>query len=625
MDDTPLAGAPDFSPPPYKLAEPEPLPSDGDSPQVGAPPLTPTGKAAARLFHFAASDENDENDEPAAWPTLPGLEIEAVLGYGGSATVYRAKHLAMRQHVTVKVLRAQKFHARFVEEGVMLAKMEHRGIPRILNSCPEHHPPYFVLKYIHGDNLETLIRVSKITTVRAVEIVVEVAEILNYAYTRGRIVHRDIKLANILVEEPGGQVFVVDFGIAKELDEPPTALTNHRVACYTRHYAAPEQNPWTPGQVGAYTDVFALGVTFYYLLIGKVPHKDEPRIETAKMVLPEEPLLQRIIQTAAKASPADRYKDMEEFIHAIHGYRRQTAPTFGRWVWKRLSVLLFCLAEIVRFRPRVLYALVSLLLLSALSWPLVQYIRKRAGVPEWASREAPFVNRWQMKFVPFPKSRSLIGTTRVCRAVFETFAAENPSVDARWRQIRFWPDKAPQPQDPATGVSWRDAVLFCEWLSRTDGHRYRLPTATEWEAATGPSGATEMQQFTTMRGGTIEATWDYVRTQALPTLTTPDLPNEWQRWREPNSLEVGEVSMIGWEWCMDRDDTNGIERHVLRRGLGMKDGTVLFRGLRQEAERQFAAPTGMPFFPSRSPTMSADLQPVYDRQPFTFRCVLEIE
>ncbi|HEV7402690.1 MAG TPA: bifunctional serine/threonine-protein kinase/formylglycine-generating enzyme family protein, partial [Chthoniobacteraceae bacterium] len=470
-------------------------------------------------------------------------------------------------------------------------------------------PAYLVLDYVEGADLAKLLQRGEIPRARAVDLVLEVADALRHAH-EADIIHRDINLSNILVGERCGRAFVVDFGLAKCLAEEPSAFTKEGWVGATRHFAAPEQNPWFGGKVDTFSDVFALGVTLYYLLIGHVPQKEEPRIESSLMIIPGEPTLQAIVRKATRTDPADRYRTMQEFIAALEGYRRR-----ARWL-EMLGRMHHPAGEAW----------------SALARPARSPMARRSAVallfagcagvwlyPLFGHRPAkPYENTLGLEFVPLPGGKALISTRRVSRAAYAVFAAENPGLGTQWVNARLWPDTIPEETDPVAGVSWVEAAAFCDWLSRREQLNYRLPTTREWETAAGPGGATPWQEWTRPgTGRTGRAAWEQLRARAFPLLPAGAHPGaqEWEGWRAPNRLGVTEISLMGWEWCGDREGATG-ELRAARRGVSLQDGGAVFRSQSQPPDRISTERSGA------ADGTAEDA--VYRGQTFTFRCVLDL-
>jgi serine/threonine-protein kinase len=200
-------------------------------------------------------------------------ELERELGRGGMATVYLAQDVRHRRAVAVKVFQPGVAAAigvdRFLREIEIAAQLQHPHVLTLIDSGERDGFLYYVMPYVAGDNLRVLLdRTGGLAPARVIELVREVAGALDYAHRRG-LLHRDIKPENILLSE--GHAVVADFGIAGAVTTASeTRLTRTGVALGTPGYMSPEQAAGVTG-LGPRTDVFALGVVAYELVVGQLP------------------------------------------------------------------------------------------------------------------------------------------------------------------------------------------------------------------------------------------------------------------------------------------------------------------------------------------------------------------
>src|SRR6185295_16007701 len=162
---------------------------------------------------------------------------------------------------------------RFRREGNALGRLTHPNIARLMDAGVTHAgQPYLVLEYIDGETINRWCEGRALDVRSRVRLFLDVLDALAHAHSK-LILHRDLKPSNILVT-PEGQVKLVDFGIAKLLDDesgaaPMAGLTQLAGQAFTPEYAAPEQ--LQGGEVTSATDVYALGVLLYVLLTGQHP------------------------------------------------------------------------------------------------------------------------------------------------------------------------------------------------------------------------------------------------------------------------------------------------------------------------------------------------------------------
>jgi tetratricopeptide (TPR) repeat protein/tRNA A-37 threonylcarbamoyl transferase component Bud32 len=209
--------------------------------------------------------------------------IERV-GRGGMGDVYRAEreNAGFKQTVAVKLLRrgldSEDLLARFAQERRILARLNHPSIARLIDGgATADGAPYLVMEFVAGETLTDYAARLRLPLAARIRLVMAVCEAVDSAH-RQLVVHRDLKPANVLVIE-GGEVKLLDFGIAKVLGGDDTELRTHAgVRVLTPAYAAPEQHRGEA--VGTAVDVYALGVILHELLTGTLPHfdgGDDPR------------------------------------------------------------------------------------------------------------------------------------------------------------------------------------------------------------------------------------------------------------------------------------------------------------------------------------------------------------
>ena len=201
-------------------------------------------------------------------------EIEAEIGRGGMAVVYRALDLRLRRKVALKVLPPElafrpEVRSRFLREAEMSARLSHPHIVPIYSVNEGEGIVYFAMGLVEGESLAAMLaRQARppLETVR--RILREVAEALHYAHEMG-VVHRDIKPDNILLDGQTGRALVTDFGIARAA-EGDQRLTVTGIAVGTPAYMSPEQ-AMGEREVDGRADIYALGIVAYQMLAGELP------------------------------------------------------------------------------------------------------------------------------------------------------------------------------------------------------------------------------------------------------------------------------------------------------------------------------------------------------------------
>ena len=257
-------------------------------------------------------------------------EIIEELGRGGMAMVYRARDRQLEREVAVKVLPFSlafdtEFVERFQREARTAAQLEHPNIISIYRVGRSGRVIYFVMKFLRGGSLSTVLGTrKKLTPPEIRRLLLEAGSALGYAAQRG-IVHRDIKPDNIMFDE-FGQSVLTDFGIAKAASGQK--LTGTGMSIGTPHYMSPEQARAQP--IDGRSDIYSLGVVAYQCLTGTVPydgedsfsigykHITEP-IPTPSLVTADERRIFEVIKRMLMKDPYDRYQSCEELVASFRG------------------------------------------------------------------------------------------------------------------------------------------------------------------------------------------------------------------------------------------------------------------------------------------------------------------
>lgn len=218
--------------------------------------------------------------------------VDKVLGTGGSGITYRARDVQTGDIVAIKTLnptiQAQpdfiKHQERFIQEAFRLAKCSHTHVIRVDDVCQEGELWCMVMEYIDGGNLESLVKQKgKLEEVEAIRYIYQVGSALSYIHKRG-ILHRDVKPANIMRRSETNEAVLIDFGLARDFIEDKTQIhTNSRTEGF-----APLEQYSRNAKRGAYTDVYALGATLYYLLTLQIPFPAQFRSQGINLIPPQQ-------------------------------------------------------------------------------------------------------------------------------------------------------------------------------------------------------------------------------------------------------------------------------------------------------------------------------------------------
>jgi protein kinase-like protein len=219
--------------------------------------------------------------DPLIGHELGGYRVDALLGRGGQAVVYRAHQVRLRRDVALKVVVPgladdEAFRARFAREGVAAASLAHPSIVRIYDAGEAEGTAWLAMELVEGETLETrLYRDGAMSPEAALACLTPLAEALDFAHARG-FVHRDVKPANVLLGSDG-RVLLSDFGLTKAASQ--TAVTGSGVWMGTPQYMSPEAV--RGAEVGPASDRYSLAVVAFEVLTGRAPFADR---ETAALL-----------------------------------------------------------------------------------------------------------------------------------------------------------------------------------------------------------------------------------------------------------------------------------------------------------------------------------------------------
>src|SRR6184192_1121552 len=265
---------------------------------------------------------------------LGNYRILEKIGAGGQGTVYKATDTKLGRSVVIKVLppelTAKEANLkRFEREARLASSLDHPNICTIFDLDEVDGVHFIAMQHVEGKNVRQLVGGHPLELKSALLIAIQVADALAVAHTRG-IIHRDVKSGNVMVT-PAGQVKILDFGLAKLLDDEEagaagihrTELTEVGVPYGTATYAAPEQA--RGDRVDKRADIFSTGVLLYEMLTGTWPFHGKSNVEVRYAVIHEQPKalaearpgatparLQKILDKAMAKDPGDRYQKVSE-------------------------------------------------------------------------------------------------------------------------------------------------------------------------------------------------------------------------------------------------------------------------------------------------------------------------
>jgi serine/threonine protein kinase len=322
-------------------------------------PLGATIRAGETLLAFKTDSKLEEG--ALAGKKLGGYQVLNRIGVGGMGEVYKATQLSLTREVALKVLtpelvKDRAFVERFLSEARAAGKFNHPNVVHVHEVGEENGYYYYSMEYLEGGSVhEQVSRGRKLDPQRATDIILQAARALEYAEKVG-IVHCDIKPDNLMLTTTG-EVRLADLGIAKTLNEKGKAEQSDGVFG-SPNYMSPEQARGL--SLDHRSDLYSLGVTYYRILLGKVPFsgKDAKRImekvvfddpEPARKLdanLP--PMIYTILGKLLKKKPSERYQHANELVADLEtaidqcrtGMRGTTSgplPKIGTGQFKRRS------------------------------------------------------------------------------------------------------------------------------------------------------------------------------------------------------------------------------------------------------------------------------------------------
>lgn len=250
--------------------------------------------------------------------------IVEILGQGGMGSVYRAidENLGLEVAVKDNLFTTDEYARQFRREALILAGLRHPHLPRVTDHfIINGQGQYLVMDYIEGEDLrERMERIGVLPDEDIITIGAAVCEALSYLSSRKpSIVHRDIKPGNVKIT-PQGQIFLVDFGLAKTLDGSQETTTGARAM--TPGYSPPEQ--YGTARTDHRSDIYSLGATLYAALTGAIPEDALARAMDQLALTPIRNYNTRVSRKLAQAMekalavrPDDRYQSADEFKQAL--------------------------------------------------------------------------------------------------------------------------------------------------------------------------------------------------------------------------------------------------------------------------------------------------------------------
>ncbi len=262
--------------------------------------------------------------------SIGGYRIDGVIGRGGMGVVYAATHQRLKRKAALKILSPEladdeSFRERFIRESQLAASLDHPSVIPIYDADEEDGVLYLAMRYVDGLDLERLLEQrGRLSLDEALGVIEPVASALDAAHAHG-LVHRDVKPANILIENETGRMYLTDFGLAKLASS--TGFTRTGSFLGTVHYCAPEQIEGRT--VTSRADIYALGCVLFHCLAGQPPFARESEVAVIHAHLTEPPpavttlrpdlprFVDGVVVTAMAKFPEVRYSRAHELVAAL--------------------------------------------------------------------------------------------------------------------------------------------------------------------------------------------------------------------------------------------------------------------------------------------------------------------
>ena len=267
--------------------------------------------------------------------------IIRMLGSGGFGITYLAEHVMAKHKVCIKEFFPKEYYnrdedscsaklgsegsaemmniykAKFIKEAQIIASLNHPNIIHIHDVFTENNTAYYVMEYIAGESLKDVVKLrGALPEAEAVKYIRAVSKAVEYIHER-RIMHLDIKPANVMLRAEDDCPILIDFGISKHYDENSGEATSKTPVGKSRGFTPMEQ--YKEGGVNTFspeTDIYSLGATLYYLVTGTIPPQASDVLEDGLPALPSHLSagVRRAITTAMQSRRKDRPQNIAEFL-----------------------------------------------------------------------------------------------------------------------------------------------------------------------------------------------------------------------------------------------------------------------------------------------------------------------
>jgi formylglycine-generating enzyme required for sulfatase activity/predicted Ser/Thr protein kinase len=497
------------------MPKPPKMPADDTEDTVMQPPADPD---KTQLLESTAGENAGHRTPVEVNSVLLGrFKLVQLAGEGGMSDVYKAIDLrkveagARDPHLAVKVLtvRFDDFFSSLAvmhQEASKLQTLTHPNIVRVFDCDRDGQTVFMTMEYLDGTPLKYIIKKGGgqgPPRDEAERIIASMVAALEFAHAK-HIVHGDLKPGNVIVTK-GGEVKVIDFGIARFLrkphdelhDEPHDELPGPYLA-FTPLYSSPET--FDRVEPDARDDVYSLACIAHELLTGSHPFNrtSSHNAREKKLLVARSPNLKahehRAIQNALRFERDERTPSARQFFEELTGKRQRSVRQIAAITAIAIAALLgmlFLGRQLVR-APTAVQLTAGTVFRDCATCPLMAVLKPgefEQGSAADSADVTPFEQPAHRVAIAYPLAA---GVNEVTVGEFAQFAQEHPRVaegcmtyDGAWalRASIDWRNAVPGQlaSHPVSCVSFKDASDYAAWLSRRTGASYRLPSASEWE------------------------------------------------------------------------------------------------------------------------------------------------
>lgn len=493
--------------------------------------------------------------------------IETKIGEGGFGITYKAIQNGLNRVVCIKeyfpagkCTRAtkkntvfvqgtseqvfEKYRQAFVREAKMLATLHHPNIVEVLDVFDENNTSYMVMTFVKGKSLQQIVEVrGKLPYPETVNYIAQITNAVGYIHDH-HILHRDIKPDNIMITADF-KAILIDFGSAREFEQDKTQV---HTSMLTHGYAPTEQYT-ASSRKGSYTDIYAIGATFYFVLTGQVPMESAARLTeqmpSPKDLVPEIPEeANRTILKAMQLKAENRHQTVHEFMDDIRNVKPSVLvdETIGGSPQQPTS-------------KRTWYIILALGCFVAL---LTGYFLWGRNGSELVEENKPqeiktysFISIYDYPMVKVDGGTFIMGSNQTDEddclphtvTLSDFYIGQFEVSQGFWTKIMN--DNPSEYQDvddinnfPVENVSFEEVQVFINRLNNKTGKSFSLPTEAQWEFAA--------------RGGNQSKGTNFAGSQ-YPNNIWFDKNNPVMLKFPPSVNELGIYQMSGnvAEWCLD--------------------------------------------------------------------------